>query len=217
LPRSSTATGTTAEVDAARPAGNLLRPRGARGIQGALCALAHRSACTSAHCWLPPAAGWTPAPPGGEWLLRIEDLDPPREPPGAAERHPARRWTAFRPVVGRRGAWFQSRRQAKPMRRRLQALLSAAGMGLPLQSAAASRHRGGQRDALGRPAATCATQVPAARLPPGKGVRTRASSGCAPSAETLTDGMTGCRALNCSQVLEKRCRRLRRCFGGRAT
>ena len=123
MPRSSTATGTTAERS--RLPGNLLRPPEAfyrgRFAPSPTGPLHLGSLLAAAGSWLDARAV------GGEWLLRIEDLDPPREPPGAAE-HIIRTLAAF-------GLWwdgevlFQSSRQAA-YEEALQALLSA-GMAYP--------------------------------------------------------------------------------------
>lgn len=118
MPRSSTATGTTA--DPLRRAGEPLRPpastyRG-RFAPSPTGPLHLGSLLAAAGSWLDARAV------GGEWLLRIEDLDPPREPPGAAEQI-IRTLEAF-------GLWwdgeilFQSRRHAA-YEEALQALLKA--------------------------------------------------------------------------------------------
>lgn len=106
MPKSSTGTGTTAEpAPAAAPGlkapGSPYRGRFAPSPTGPL---HFGSLLAAAGSWLDARAA------GGEWLLRIEDIDPPREPPGAADD--------IRRALEALGLWwdgevmFQSRRDA---------------------------------------------------------------------------------------------------------
>jgi glutamyl-Q tRNA(Asp) synthetase len=188
LPRSSTGTGTTAEF--VRPACGPQTPPGAR-YRGRFAPsptgpLHFGSLLAAAGSWLDARAA------GGDWLLRMEDIDPPREPPGAADEilraldHFGLWWDG--------DAWFQSRR--REAYDEALASLSAAGWAYPC---ICSRKDVAEANArLGRPAArrypgTCRT------LTPGKGRRTRVVR-VRTSAEPLTvaDRLQG----EFSQVLE---------------
>lgn len=122
MPRSSIGTGTTAE--STRPREGPLYPgapyRG-RFAPSPTGPLHFGSLLAAAGSWLDARAH------SGEWLLRIEDLDPPREPPGAADEilraleHFGLHWDGE--------VWFQSRRQAAYDE--ALATLSAAGWSYP--------------------------------------------------------------------------------------
>jgi glutamyl-Q tRNA(Asp) synthetase len=81
LPRSNTGIATTA--DQGPSPGALLRapgtPRRGRFAPSPTGPLHLGSLLAAAGSWLDARAA------GGEWLLRVEDLDPPREPPGSAD------------------------------------------------------------------------------------------------------------------------------------
>lgn len=156
MPRSSIGTGTTAE--AARPREGPQSPPGApyrgRFAPSPTGPLHFGSLLAAAGSWLDARAC------GGAWLLRIEDLDPPREPPGAAGE--------ILRALERFGLhWdgeilFQSRRQAAYDA--ALATLSAAGWAYPClcsrKDVAEANARLGRPDARRYPG-TCRTLRPA--------------------------------------------------------
>jgi len=81
LPRSSTGTATTAEPGGRRDGatGTPGKPYRGRFAPSPTGPLHFGSLLAAAGSWLDARAA------GGEWLLRIEDIDPPREPAGAAD------------------------------------------------------------------------------------------------------------------------------------
>jgi glutamyl-Q tRNA(Asp) synthetase len=155
LPRSSTGIGTTADPQPGDvlPGTPGVRYRG-RFAPSPTGPLHFGSLLAAAGSWLDARAA------GGEWLLRIEDLDPPREPPGAIDEI-LRTLEAF-------GLWwdgevvFQSRRL--PIYEAALDRLGAAGWAYPCicsrkRIEAANRQRGRPGDR--RYPGTCRT-LPAA-------------------------------------------------------
>lgn len=150
MPRSNTGTATTAEGPQ-RPPGTRYRGRFAPSPTGPL---HFGSLLAAAGSWLDARAA------GGEWLLRIEDLDPPREPPGTTEAI-LRALECFG-LCWDGEVWYQSRRLAAY--EEALATLSAAGWAYPC---ICSRKDVAEANArLGRPAArrypgTCRALDPA--------------------------------------------------------
>jgi glutamyl-Q tRNA(Asp) synthetase len=189
LPRSSTGTGTTAE--AVRPPSGPQTPPGAR-YRGRFAPsptgpLHFGSLLAAAGSWLDARAA------GGEWLLRIEDLDPPREPPGAADEI-LRALEQFG-LWWDGEAWFQSRR--RDAYDEALARLFAAGWAYPC---ICSRKDVAEANAsLGRPAerrypGTCRALTPA-KARKTRVVRVRTSA----EPQAMVDRLQG----EFSQVLER--------------
>lgn len=162
MPRSSIGTGTTAETTRPRtgpqcPPGARYRGRFAPSPTGPL---HFGSLLAAAGSWLDARAC------GGEWLLRIEDLDPPREPPGAVDEI-LRALERFE-LHWDGEVWFQSRRQ--PAYDEALAALAAAGWAYRCvcsrKDVAEANARLGRPDARRYPG-TCRT------LPPARAGRSR--------------------------------------------